>query len=79
VYQACGAHALTFASVEHGGFGFSCVDEQQLQIFLGCGPRARGARRPGVEEGFLPAGEPWRGDGEVLARSLVNVSASVAV
>jgi len=32
VYQAGGAQALTFANVEHGGIGFSGVDEQQVQI-----------------------------------------------
>jgi hypothetical protein len=32
VYRAGGAQALTFAKVEHGGSGFSGVDEQQLQI-----------------------------------------------
>ena len=32
VYQTGGAQALTFANVEHGGIGFSGVEEQQVQI-----------------------------------------------
>jgi hypothetical protein len=32
VYQAGGAQALTFANVEHGGIGFSGVDESPVQI-----------------------------------------------
>ena len=32
LYQAGAADALTFADVEHGGMGFSGVDQQQVQI-----------------------------------------------
>jgi hypothetical protein len=32
VYQAGSADALTFADVEHGGFAFSGVDQNRIQI-----------------------------------------------
>jgi hypothetical protein len=32
LYQAGGAQALTFATVEHGGIAFAGIDEQQVQI-----------------------------------------------